>query len=129
LIGYRVGLNVGANSIGSNNVIIGTNITLPSSTTNSINLGGVLFGTGTHSNITGATPSFSAQTNGKIGIGVVSPTANLHIAASTTASALMRLEVGPAPSSPNDGDIWLESNTLTGLKIRVSGVTRTINII
>jgi len=56
------------------------------------------------------------------------PTANLHIAASTTASALMRLEVGSAPSSPNDGDIWLESNTLTGLKIRISGVTRTITI-
>lgn len=59
---------------------------------------------------------------------VVSPTANLHIGPSTTAQALMRLEVGPAPTSPNDGDIWLESNTLTGLKIRISGVTRTITI-
>jgi hypothetical protein len=40
----------------------------------------------------------------------------------------MRLEVGAAPTSPNDGDIWLESNTLTGLKIRILGVTRTITI-
>ena len=55
-------------------------------------------------------PSISAETNGRIGIGVVNPTAKLHIAASTTAAALMRLEVGAAPTSPNDGDIWLESN-------------------
>jgi hypothetical protein len=40
----------------------------------------------------------------------------------------MRLEVGPAPSAPNDGDIWLQDLTLTGLKIRLSGVTRTITI-
>ena len=40
----------------------------------------------------------------------------------------MRLEVGPAPSAPNDGDIWLESNTDTGLKIRIGGLTKTITI-
>jgi hypothetical protein len=40
----------------------------------------------------------------------------------------MRLSVGPAPTNPNDGDIWLQDLTLTGLKIRLSGVTRTINI-
>ena len=70
----------------------------------------------------------SAQTQGKIGVNVVSPTANLHIAASTTLSAALRLTVGPAPTSPNDGDIWLESNTDTGLKIRINGVTRTITL-
>jgi hypothetical protein len=37
--------------------------------------------------------SISAQTNGRIGVNVVNPTANLHIAASTTLSALMRLGV------------------------------------
>jgi hypothetical protein len=42
LIGYNIGANV-LSSIGSNNIIIGTNISLPSATTNSINLGGVLF--------------------------------------------------------------------------------------
>ena len=31
-------------------------------------------------------------------------------------------------SSPKDGDIWLESNTNTGLKIRISGVTKTITL-
>jgi hypothetical protein len=87
-----------------------------------------LFGANVN-NSTETEPIYSATTNGAIGINVVNPQANLHIGPSTTAQALMRLEVGPAPSSPNDGDIWLESNTLTGLKIRISGATRTINII
>jgi hypothetical protein len=43
LIGYNVGSADVLSSIGSNNIIIGTNISLPSATTNSINLGGVLF--------------------------------------------------------------------------------------
>jgi len=66
---------------------------------------------------------------GNVGIGVTAPTANLHIGASTTAKALMRLTVGPAPTTPNDGDIWLESNTNTGLKIRIAGVTKTISLV
>jgi len=126
-IGYNVGASFTGNELGSNNIIIGTNISLPDNTVNSINLGGILFGTGAYSDSNGD-PSITPTSNGRIGVGVVLPTANLHIAASTTASALMRLEVGSAPSSPNDGDIWLESNTLTGLKIRISGVTRTITI-
>jgi hypothetical protein len=40
----------------------------------------------------------------------------------------MRLRVGSAPTTPNDGDIWWESNTTTGLKMRVNGVTRTITM-
>ena len=127
LIGWQAGKTFTSNNIGTNNIIIGTNISLPNATTNAINIGGVLFGTGVY-NYTNTDPSITAQTNGKIGIGVVSPTANLHIAASTTAAALMRLEVGVAPDSPNDGDIWLESNTDTGLKIRISGVTKTITL-
>jgi hypothetical protein len=57
------------------------------------------------------TKTVSAQTNGRIGVNVVNPTANLHIAASTTLSALMRLGVGVAPTTPNE-DVWLESNTI-----------------
>jgi hypothetical protein len=38
----------------------------------------------------------------------------------------MRLNVGVAPTAM--GDVWLENSTLTGLKIRLSGVTRTITI-
>lgn len=127
--GFQVGYtSSAANSVGSNNIIIGTNITLSAGTTNSLNIGGVLYGINTYSTTSG-TPSITPQANGRIGIGVITPTANLHIAASTTASALMRLTVGPAPTSPNDGDIWLESNTDTGLKIRINGLTKTISLV
>lgn len=55
-------------------------------------------------------------------------TAFLHIGAGTTDSAQIRLVVGSAPSAPHDGDIWLESNTNTGLKIRINGVTKTVTL-
>lgn len=82
LFGYLAGKTFGSNNIGTNNIIIGTNISLPNATTNSINIGGVLFGTGTYSSIVG-TPSISANTSGKIGIGVVTPTEKLHVSGNT----------------------------------------------
>ena len=69
-------------SVGSNNIIIGTNITLPVGTSNAINIGGVLFGTGTYSAITG-NPIISAQTQGRIGINVVNPIQALHVSGNT----------------------------------------------
>jgi hypothetical protein len=128
LFGNQAGETFPGNNIGANNIIIGTNISLPNATANAINLGGILFGTGAYSATTG-NPSINANTIGKIGVGVVTPTANLDIAASTTAAALMRLRVGSAPTTPNDGDVWLESNTNTGLKIRINGVTKTISLV
>jgi hypothetical protein len=66
LIGYNVGNANVLSSIGSNNIIIGTNISLSAGTTNSINLGGVLFARNTYSTTSG-NPS-TAQTNGRIGV-------------------------------------------------------------
>ena len=80
LIGYQVGYNnvfLPETSIGSNNIIIGTNITLPYSASNSINLGGIIFATGSYSTIAGA--PFSGSAGGRIGINVVSPTYNFHV--------------------------------------------------
>jgi len=82
LIGTFVGRADVLGSIGSNNIIIGTNISLPTATTNSINIGGVLFGTGTYSATTG-NPSITAQTNGRIGINVLSPTEALDVLGNT----------------------------------------------
>ena len=83
LIGYSTGLNFTNNNIGSNNIIIGTNISLPNGANNSINIGGVLFGTGTYSTTTG-NPSITPS-NGSIGINVVSSaiTNTLHVSAAT----------------------------------------------
>jgi hypothetical protein len=49
LIGFNVGNANVLSSIGPNNIIIGTNISLSAGTTNSINLGGVLFARNTYS--------------------------------------------------------------------------------
>lgn len=66
---------------------------------------------------------------GYIGLqGITTPTAFLHLAATTTAAATLNIPQGTAPTSPNDGDLWREDNTNTGLKIRVNGVTKTITL-
>ncbi len=73
LIGYNVGTAVGAGmSIKSNNIIIGTNITLEADRQDSINLGGIIFATGSYSTTTGNPYSGSVE-NGKVGINVVNP--------------------------------------------------------
>ena len=83
IFGFNAGnASSAANSIGSNNIIIGTNISLSARTTNAINIGGILFGTGTYSTTTGS-PIISATTGGRIGIGVVNPLATLHVSGDT----------------------------------------------
>ena len=82
LFGYNVGRIFAGNSIGTNNIILGTNISLPNNTVNSLNLGGILFGTGAYSATTG-NPSITPQTNGRIGIGVVTPQERLHVSGNT----------------------------------------------
>jgi hypothetical protein len=91
LFGFSAGKSFTSNNIGSNNIVIGTNISLPDGATNSINLGGVLFGLNTYSDTNGD-PSIVAQPNGRIGINVVNPTTNLHVYG--TQSGAFRLEDG-----------------------------------
>jgi hypothetical protein len=78
LFGYRAGWNNGASAIDSNNIIIGTNLTLPAGASNSMNLGGILFGTGTQASLIG-NPRSTATSGGKIGIMTVAPTEALHV--------------------------------------------------
>jgi hypothetical protein len=134
LIGYNVGRNPVPStlSIGSNNIIIGTNISLPSGATNSINLGGVLFGTGTYSTITG-NPSITGQNNGRIGINVVNPTANLHVYSETVNTSGLRLERLTSASPTSIGQpigVDVNGNVVTisgssGTDIYVTGGTYT----
>jgi len=72
LFGYKVGNNVagGAAGIKSNNIIIGTNITLPDGTSDSINLGAIIFASGSYATTTGN--AFSGTVNGKVGINAIS---------------------------------------------------------
>ena len=106
LFGYRTGLNYSGNQLGSNNIIIGTNISLPNATTNAINIGGVLFGTGTYSATGTSTPSITAVSGGKIGIGVVTPLETLHVNGSIVVSkdsSYTSLSDGATTPTPNGG--------------------------
>jgi hypothetical protein len=79
LIGYYAGATLGpGNNIGSNNIIIGTNISLPDGTQNAMNLGGVIFATDTYSDFDHHNQSISPA-NGKVGINVVTPTYTLEV--------------------------------------------------
>jgi hypothetical protein len=111
LFGFKAGYASNANlSIGSNNIIIGTNITLSARTTNSINLGGVLFGTGTYST-TGGTPSIIPSSAGRIGVAVVNPTKRLHISGETANDSGLRLETLTSASPTSAGQaIGVDSN-------------------
>jgi len=65
---------------GINNIIIGDSVGLPDGVSNSMNLGGVLFGINT--NFGGIPPSTILKTptvQGKIGIGIVTPLNRLHV--------------------------------------------------
>lgn len=68
IFGYRAGANTELLSgVGSNNIIIGTNITLEHNRKDSINIGGLIFGTGSHFD-TGSSNPLSGSANGKVGI-------------------------------------------------------------
>lgn len=93
LLGYNVG-NIEylpfsrVNSIGRNNIIIGTNISLPAGRKDSINLGAIIFATGSYFNGTEGPynetgNNFSGSVgNGKVGINVINPVFNLDVSGS-----------------------------------------------
>lgn len=103
LIGFQVGKTFTANTIGSNNIIIGTNISLPNATTNAMNLGGVLFATGMYSNTTGE-PSIVPVSTGKVGVGIVNPTSQFHVFAN---NSTVGYSLGQFENSNNDGLAFL----------------------
>lgn len=75
-LGYNAGFN---STLGNNNILIGTNVTLPSGSSNSINIGGLIFGSGSYFSTSSASPSAS---NGYIGINQPNPQFNLDVSGS-----------------------------------------------
>ncbi len=51
-----------------------------------------------------------------------------YTAGTHTFNGILNLPTQAAPSAPNDGDVWREDNTDTGLKIRINGFTKTITV-
>ena len=103
LFGYQVGKTFSGNNIGGNNIIIGTNISLGDAVANSMNIGGVLFGTGFNSDTSGD-PIISPVAGGKIGIGTNSPNNTLEINSGSTTNSGLRftqLNASSSTSTPN----------------------------
>ncbi|MEM7133456.1 MAG: hypothetical protein AAF702_44580 [Chloroflexota bacterium] len=64
---------------------------------------------------------FKVTRSGNVGINEQSPTALLHIGPGSVSRSQIRFDPSSNPTSPNDGDIWL--NTSGALNIHLSGVT------
>jgi len=87
-LGYRAGANYDfiaedstyLSGSGPNNIIIGTNITLENDRKDSINLGAVIFATGSYSDTT--TNPYSGSANGKVGINQPNPSYELDVSGS-----------------------------------------------
>ena len=114
------GFQVGSGATGNNNIIIGTNISLTGS--NSINLGGVLFGTGAYA-ITAGTPTFSANTGGRIGINIVTPTETLHVSGNTRIEGGLSATTISATTYLNLPNTTFTGGTVSGATTFTSGVT------
>jgi hypothetical protein len=83
ILGYYSGIGNGTDSIGSNNIIIGNHISLPYNYKNGINLGGILFGSGSYSTALSPPNVFSGSVgNGRIGINQPTPSFNLDVSGS-----------------------------------------------
>ena len=80
-LGYQAGKAANSGlAVGNNNIIIGSNVTLPAGQSDSINLGGTIFATGIYSNIN-TMFSGSVQT-AKVGIATRTPNYTLDVSGS-----------------------------------------------
>lgn len=117
--GYSVGV---IDNVVSDSLLIGSYVMLPSTTlSGQMNIGNVLYGANLY---TGTTVYSSTPTTlGAIGIGVITPTARLHLGASTTSIASLHMNIGVEPVNPfiTNGDIWFNG---TKPYMRIGGVSK-----
>ena len=117
LFGYQTGQSGSWGNIGTNNIIIGTNITLTDARRDSINIGGIIFGTGSYGTTTGD-PSTAAQTSGRIGIAKTTPNSTLDVNGNTIISGSLTvtgsqviINHGGSESSPS---LYFTNDSNTG---------------
>jgi hypothetical protein len=115
LIGFNIGQSGSWGSIGTNNIIIGTNITLPDTSRDSINIGGIIFGTGSYGTTTG-NPYTGSQSAGRIGIAKVTPNATLDVAGNTIISGSLTV-TGSFVQRTNSGQLLITSDTNSTMSI------------
>ena len=109
-IGYNVANNRNsANYLGRNNIIIGNSLTLPTNSKDSINIGGLIFGSGSHwpdNNMVSDPFPFSGSANGKIGINQPLPQFNFDVSGSGRFTSNLTV----TGSLTTTGDININSN-------------------
>ena len=89
-------------SPGTNNIIIGNNISLPNGTIGSINIGGIIFATGSYPVVTGNNFTGS-MTDAKVGINKLLPQYTLDVSGSLAASSFVILsQVSQSLNFAND---------------------------
>ena len=135
MIGPNVGrgTNTQYSELKQGNIIIGNDITLPDGSGQSMNLGGVLFGTGLHyTDFTGKTdndvvlPSATPETNGKIGIGTNQPGHTLDVVGDV--SAKRYLTTTPAAIAAADATtVDLATGNVFTLNVAANISTLTLN--
>ncbi len=109
LIGYQAGMSFTSNNIGNNNIIIGTNVSLPNATTNSLNIGGILFGTGLYSTTSG-NPTTTAISGGKIGIGTSTLNETLTVAGTGSFTGTLKIGAYTLPNTDGTNGQVLQTN-------------------
>jgi hypothetical protein len=127
LIGFNTGKKSTFHNIGSNNIIIGTNISLPNATANAINIGGILYGTGAYATTTG-NPSI-LPANGKIGVNIVNPAEALDVLGNVKVSGTViaggdtppTIVLGPTANVGTGASITIEGNNIDGVITLTTG--------
>ena len=64
-------------------------------------------------------------TNNRVNVGSATSTAALNLPAGVAGAASLKITPGVAPTTPNDGDMWV---TTDGLFVRIAGVTRQVTV-
>ena len=110
-VGYYAGRYLADGSTGNatsaGNVYLGANTRSgAASSANEIVIGDNAIGLGSGTCVIGTGLTLTAL-SGRVGVdGVNAPTAALHVPASSTARASLRIPDGTAPTAPNTGDVW-----------------------
>jgi hypothetical protein len=125
-----------SNSIGTNNIIIGTSITLPAQQRDSINLGGIIFATGSYFSAGIGAPFSGSMPNAKVGIGTSTPTKTLHVAGTTllsgsqnTISGSILTVIGSGSAQPvftvqgSQGELFSVTDSLSGSLFSVNDIS------
>jgi len=112
-IGYQSAYNAASTyGIGSNNIILGTNITLADTTSNAVNIGGLIFGTGSYATTTGN--PYSGSANGKIGINQPKPQYSLDVSGSINiAQFLLMQPQNPLPQPGVSGSLAVSGSPVS----------------